>query len=166
MMPGVSVRPRRGRGLAGQAGDLHLESLAFDGDLDKGMGQFTNFDGVPVFPNSDPKCGCRQPRFPRVRERSCSRRPYMRQGLTCKRWNSKNRKGMSEPGSASTARTVSTINWNRLGLALPSAQKRPPVPPGTVHRRCRSGLLLVPRSFEAPRPSRLCPCFGRGPWAS
>ncbi len=46
-----------GSGLGGQAFNFDQEGLAFDGDLDRGMGQFAYFDVVPVIPNLDPKCG-------------------------------------------------------------------------------------------------------------
>ena len=58
------------RGLAAQALNLHQEGLAFYGNFDRGLGQFTNLNVVPVIPNFDPKCGYRQLRFPIDRERS------------------------------------------------------------------------------------------------
>ena len=61
--------------MAGQALDLHQEGFAFYGNFDRGLGQFTYLNVVPVVPNFNPKCGYRQLRFPIDRERSCSRRP-------------------------------------------------------------------------------------------
>ena len=69
------------RRLVGQAFDFHEENFAFDRDLSWGMGQITYFNGIPIISNLDPKCAYRQPLFPSDRERSCSRRPYTRQGL-------------------------------------------------------------------------------------
>ena len=45
------------------------------------MAQVTNFDVVPVVAYPNTESGYRQPLFPRVRERSCSRRPWIRQEL-------------------------------------------------------------------------------------
>ena len=56
--------------MAGQALDLHQEGFAFYGNFDRGLGQFTYLNVVPVIPNFDPKCGYRQLRFPIDRERS------------------------------------------------------------------------------------------------
>ena len=42
---------RANRRWIGQAFNFHEESLAFDGDLNRRMGQFTYFNGIPVVPD-------------------------------------------------------------------------------------------------------------------
>ena len=78
---GLGAAAPRARLDGGQALHLDRKSLAFDGDLHRGLAQVTDFYVVPVVADSNPKSGYGQPRLPRVRERSCSRRPWIRQAL-------------------------------------------------------------------------------------